>query len=211
MSVPKCRSVAVKTLTMKKHQKYRKQRHNNTALSAVFGGVLILVGVVLFAILKSPNAASASDVIQNSVVPMAVEFPAPPLALENIRSGVEVLTDFQGQVVLVNNWATWCPPCKAEMPSLQKYYAAHSKEGFTIIAINAGDGKPDVEQFVKDYGLTFNVWLDPDGAALNAFRNGNLPNSYVLDRTGIVRYAWTGEISYEMLEKYVTPVIQGSN
>ncbi|MFM8426640.1 MAG: TlpA family protein disulfide reductase, partial [Chloroflexota bacterium] len=140
-----------------------------------------------------------------------VDFPAPGLALENVSGAAESLKDFRGRVVLVNNWATWCPPCKAEMPSLQKYYAAHQEEGFTLVAINAGDGKPEVDKFVSDYGLTFNVWLDPDGAALNAFKNGNLPNSYVLDRTGTVRYAWTGEISYEMLEKYVTPVIQESN
>lgn len=196
---------------MKKHQKYRKQRRNNTALSAVFGGVLILFGAALFVVLQNPNKASASDAIPNSVVPMAVEFPAPALVLENVSGGTESLEDFRGQVVLVNNWATWCPPCKAEMPFLQEYYAAHHAEGFTLVAINAGDGKPEVDKFVSDYGLTFNVWLDPDGAALNAFRNGNLPNSYVLDRTGMVRYAWTGEISYAMLEKYVTPVIRGKN
>ena len=118
------------------------------------------------------------------------------------------MTDYYGKVVLVNNWATWCPPCKAEMPSLQKFYEAHSGEGFMIVAVNAGDDRAPVEQFVKEYGLTFRVWLDPDGAALDAFRNANLPSSYVVDRTGIIRYAWTGEISYEMLEKYITPVIQ---
>ncbi|MBI3170783.1 MAG: TlpA family protein disulfide reductase [Chloroflexi bacterium] len=196
---------------MKKHQKYRKQKRNDTALSAVFGGVLILVGAVLFAILRNPNVASASDALLNSVVPMGVEFPAPDLVLENVKGGTQSLEDFRGQVVLVNNWATWCPPCKAEMPSLQEFYAAHVEEGFTIVAINAGDGKPEVDKFATDYALTFNLWLDPDGAALNAFRNGNLPSSYVLDRTGTVRYAWTGEISYEMLEKYVTPVIVDSN
>lgn len=195
---------------MRKHQKYRKQGQNNAIMTAVIGGVLILGGLVLFAALQKPDGVSA-DEVPNSVVPMAVEFPAPKLALENVRGGTQSLEDFRGQVVLVNNWATWCPPCKAEMPSLQKYYAAYQGEGFILVAINAGDGKPEVDKFVRDYGLTFNVWLDPNGAALNAFRNGNLPNSYVLDRTGTVRYAWTGEISYEMLEKYVTPVIQESN
>ena len=196
---------------MKKNQKYRKQKKNNALTTAILGGVFVLVGFVLFAALQKPGDASALNEISNSVVPVKVDFPAPGLALENVSGAAESLEDFRGQVVLVNNWATWCPPCKAEMPSLQKYYATHQEEGFTLVAINAGDGKPEVDKFVSDYGLTFNVWLDPDGAALNAFKNGNLPNSYVLDRTGTVRYAWTGEISYEMLEKYVTPVIQESN
>lgn len=195
---------------MKKNQRYQKQKQQDQVkLSAIVGGGLILLGFALFLVFQKPYSASASETtITDSVVPMVVEFPAPDLVLENVQSGTEALTDYHGNVVLVNNWATWCPPCKAEMPSLQKFYEAHSGDGFMIVAINAGDDRAPVEQFVKEYGLTFNVWLDPNGAALDAFHNANLPSSYVVDRTGIVRYAWTGEISYEMLEKYITPVIQ---
>ena len=195
---------------MKKNQRYQKQKQQNQVkLSAIVGGGLILLGFALFLVFQKPYSASASETtIPDSVVPMAVEFPAPDLVLENVKSGTEALTDYEGKVVLVNNWATWCPPCKAEMPSLQKFYKAHSGEGFMIVAVNAGDDRAPVEQFVKEYGLTFSVWLDPNGASLDAFRNANLPSSYVVDRTGIIRYAWTGEISYEMLEKYITPVIQ---
>jgi thiol-disulfide isomerase/thioredoxin len=196
---------------MKKNKRHYRQQQNQFALSVVFGGVLILVGFALFLVFQKPSSASASDTILDSVVPMAVEFPVPYLALENIKTGTESLTDYLGQVVLVNNWATWCPPCKAEMPSLQRFYETHADEGFTIVAINAGDDRSPVEQFIKDYGLTFSVWLDPNGAALNAFRNANLPSSYVIDRAGIVRYAWTGEISYEILEEYIAPVIQKTN
>ena len=97
------------------------------------------------------------------------------------------------------------------MPTLKKFHDAHTAEGFTIIAVEAGDGKDEVLQFANSLGLTFPIWLDPEGAALNAFNNGNLPNSYVIDRSGTVRYAWTGEISLAMLEKYVTPLIAESN
>lgn len=76
-----------------------------------------------------------------------------------------------------------------------------------IIAIEAGDAKDAVSQFAQSYNLNFQVWLDPDGSSLKAFGNGSLPNSYVIDRLGIVRYAWTGEINLAMLEKYVTPLI----
>ena len=93
------------------------------------------------------------------------------------------------------------------MPNLAAYYNEHSPEGFTIIAIEAGEPLESVAQFASDYNLKFSVWLDPDGASLKAFGNGNLPNSYVIDRSGTVRYAWTGEISRDMLEKYVTPLL----
>lgn len=93
------------------------------------------------------------------------------------------------------------------MPTLAAYYNEHTSEGFTIIAVEAGDSIEGVAQFAQSHGLKFPVWLDPDGASLRAFGNGTLPNSYVIDRSGTVRYAWTGEINRVMLEKYVTPLL----
>ncbi len=115
--------------------------------------------------------------------------------------------DFRDHVVLVNNWATWCPPCKAEMPTLAAYYNEHTSEGLMIIAIEAGDPMEGVSQFAQNLDLKFQVWLDPNGASLRAFGNDNLPNSYVIDRSGTVRYVWTGEINKAMLEKYVSPLL----
>ena len=97
------------------------------------------------------------------------------------------------------------------MPTLAAYYNEHQSEGFTIIAIEAGDPVDAVAPFVQSYNLEFPVWLDPNGVALKAFGNGSLPNSYVIDRTGTVRYAWTGEINKAMLEKYVTPLLREEN
>ena len=154
------------------------------------------------------SPASNTNAGSSSVVPMEVNFAAPELSLQNINGKTESLAEYRSDVVLVNNWATWCPPCKAEMPTLSAYYNEHHADGFTIIAIEAGDPLQPVAQFAESYNLQFPVWLDPNGASINAFGNGNLPNSYVIDRTGTVRYAWTGEINEAMLEKYVTPLIE---
>ena len=196
---------------MKKQSKYRRKIVKTQRQSFVIGVFLVLIGIALFIALQGKDGEAAAPVADLSVVPVAVNYPAPQLALENVNGETESLADFDGQVLLLNNWATWCPPCKAEMPTLKKFHDAHSAEGFTIIAVEAGDGKDEVLQFANSLGLTFPIWLDPDGAALNAFKNGNLPNSYVIDRSGTVRYAWTGEISLAMLEKYVTPLIAESN
>jgi len=172
------------------------------------GVVLVSLGVIL--LLLHPRGSSVSQPApdQLPVAPAAmVDFPAPDLSLEDVSGETESLADYRGQVVLVNNWAVWCPPCKAELPTLEAYYEAHAADGFIIVAIEAGDPKDTVSQFVQSGGLKFRVWIDPDNASLSAFRNTNLPNSYVIDRTGTVRYAWVGETDQAMLEKYITPLL----
>jgi len=144
-----------------------------------------------------------------SVVPVRVNISSPELTLADIQGITHSLADYHGQVVLVNLWATWCPPCKAEMPILQAYHDKYYDKGFIVIAVNDGDPTDDVIQFVKDYKLTFPVWLDPTYVATEkAFKTMNLPSSFVIDREGMVRLSWVGEINTKMLEKYVTPIIK---
>lgn len=188
----------------KSNKKYHRKRAKSFPwIPIVLGSFLI--GIAILSLASQNGQGQAADL--SSVVPMKVNFAAPDLSLENINGETESLADYRDLVVLVNNWATWCPPCKAEMPTLAAYYNEHTSEGFMIIAIEAGDPVQGVSQFAESYGLKFAVWLDPNGASLRAFGNGNLPNSYVVDHSGTVRYAWTGEISRAMLERYVTPLL----
>ena len=168
---------------------------------------LFLVGTAV--VLSLPDAQSqALSEIDGSAVPVKVEYAAPELALTDLEGNPVTLRDHLGQVILVNNWATWCPPCKAEMPTLQSYYSDYADGGFVIIAIESGEPADEVSAFVHQYGMTFPVWLDPQAEALQAFQNYDLPSSYVIDRAGIIRLQWTGAISREMLEKYVSPLIE---
>jgi thiol-disulfide isomerase/thioredoxin len=138
-----------------------------------------------------------------------VKFPAPELTLTDSQGVSRSLADYRGQVVLVNLWATWCPPCKEEMPTLQAFYDKYRESGFIIVAINDGDPKADVLQFVEDYELTFPVWLDPTYIATEqAFNTLNLPTSFVIDRSGTIQLTWVGGIDAETLETYVTPLIR---
>ena len=164
---------------------------------------LILIAVPAYFILR--DLAPRADA---STVPANVNFPAPDLTLTDTNGVSRSLADYREQVVLVNLWATWCPPCKEEMPTLQAFYEDYKDQGFVVIAINDGDPAGDVVQFVKDYELTFPVWLDPTYIATEeAFHTLNLPASFVIDRTGTIRLAWVGAINFSMLEKHVTPLI----
>ena len=97
------------------------------------------------------------------------------------------------------------PAGKAEMPTLQAYYDEHHEQDFLIIGIEAGSPPAEVIAFVEHLELTFPIWLDPD---VKAFQNFGLPNSYVIDRNGTVRLAWSGEIDCETLEEFVTPLLE---
>ena len=170
--------------------------------------VLLGLGAVLI-------AASLYSLLQNAppqpiitTVPVKVNYPAPELTLTDTQGISRSLAEYRGQVVLVNLWATWCPPCKEEMPALQAFYDKHRERGFVVVAINDGDPTADVLKFVKDYQLTFPVWLDPTYIATEqAFKTLTLPSSFVIDRTGTIQFQWVGGISLRALEQYVSPLI----
>ena len=193
----------------KKNSRRRKNNDNHIRLMFVLGAGLILVGIAAILLLSSnQGSTSAPQANTLSTIPVAVNYPAPELSLQNAVNGkTEALTDYRDKVVLVNNWATWCPPCKAEIPTLESYYETHASNGFMIVGIEAGEPQGDVSKFVQEHNMTYPVWFDLKTSALDAFKNQNLPSSYVIDRKGTIRLAWVGEISQAMLEKYVTPLL----
>lgn len=204
---------------MKTRSRADKQRrtvhvsHNRQALSlAVVGAGLILLSLAtvwMLARAEQPSGSRKSSIDGDlpSAVPISVEFPAPEIQLVDLQGKPVQLSDYRGQVVLLNNWAIWCPPCKAEMPVLQAFYDRYREKGFSIIGIEAGEQPESVSEFVNEYQLTFPIWPDPQQLSMSAFQAFSLPNSYVIDRTGVVRLAWTGAISDAMLENYVTPLL----
>ena len=192
-------------MTRKNH--HRRKNNPNAGMKFVLGVGLVLIGLASFLALQGTKNTEASQSVSRSVTPVEVNYPAPELSLQNVNGKSESLIDYRDKVVLVNNWATWCPPCKAEIPTLEGYYKTHTTDGFVIIGVEAGESQNDVLKFVQEHDMTYPVWFDLKNAAMNAFHNESLPSSYVIDRNGTVRLAWVGEISNEMLEKYVTPLL----
>lgn len=114
------------------------------------------------------------------------------------------LSDLHGQVVLVNFWATWCPPCRFEMPGFQRVYEKYRDEGFTILGLSTDrTGKRAVQEFLDEMGITYPVAM-ATGQSIQAFGAGNLlPTSYLLDREGKIRYTVKGIYAEAALEQAV--------
>jgi len=180
---------------------------SKTIFLFLLAGGLLLIGIAIV-LLYLPEAQDQVLANGYSAVPEKVNIAAPALRLTNLDGKPVMLSDYLGKVVLVNNWATWCPPCKAEMPTLESYYIDHQAQNFVIIAIESGETQDEVADFVAQYGLTFPVWLDKRGIALDAFQNWDLPSSFVIDEAGTIVLTWTGSISRAMLDKYVTPLLE---
>jgi peroxiredoxin len=131
--------------------------------------------------------------------PMQVKAPdqrdavAPAFVLPGLGGTPVHLSDHRGRVVLLNFWATWCPPCRAEMPSMEKLYQAYRDRGLVILAIS-GDraGTQVVESFVEELGLTFLIVLDPADEVFAQYGVRGLPTSYLLDRRGRIVSAEAG-------------------
>lgn len=121
---------------------------------------------------------------------------APDYRVFNIASGdsVSVRSDYDGYVTLVNIWATWCLPCRAEMPSMQEVYSEYKDRGFRIAAVSVDAGSDNkVTAFGRELGLTFDLLHDASGGIQQAYRTIGVPQSFLLDRKGVVRWVELGE------------------
>jgi peroxiredoxin len=117
------------------------------------------------------------------------------------------LVDLRGQTVLVNFWATWCEPCKAEMPDLQAVYEAYQTRGFRILAVNLGEGKSQVAAWVQQLGLTFDIVLD-DGQQIAAqYQLRGQPTSYLIAPDGVIREIYYGPTIRQSLEAAIAPFL----
>ncbi|MDK1118335.1 MAG: TlpA disulfide reductase family protein [Anaerolineae bacterium] len=116
-------------------------------------------------------------------------FLAPDFTLDTTLGESITLSDLRGQSVLVNLWATWCGPCRAEMPAIQKLYDEYKAQGFTVLAVNMTyqDNPFEVVPFVKEHNLTFPILLDETGEVGKKYQLRSLPSSFFIDSNGIIQ------------------------
>jgi thiol-disulfide isomerase/thioredoxin len=107
------------------------------------------------------------------------------------------LSALKGRVVFLNFWATWCGPCRSEMPSMEALYNRYKDEGFEILAVNCMESKPEVLAFMKNNGLSFPAALDEDGKVSNSYGIQAIPTTFILDRDGQIIVRLVGSINWD--------------
>jgi thiol-disulfide isomerase/thioredoxin len=122
---------------------------------------------------------------------------AAPVYRATLLSGDTVTTDqLKGKVVLLNVWATWCAPCREEIPYLQKLFEAKRGDGLEIVgvSIDARGSDESVTSFVKEFGMTYPIWRDPDERVQSLYMALGVPASYLIDRAGVLRWRHLGTV-----------------
>lgn len=126
--------------------------------------------------------------------------PFSALTLPDLAGKTHRLADYQGKVVLVNFWATWCPPCRAEMPSMQRLKARMAGKPFVILAVNMAENEADIRDFLKEMKPTkidFTILMDPQGKTIKEWRVSVFPTSFIIDATGNLRYSLLGATEWD--------------
>jgi cytochrome c biogenesis protein CcmG, thiol:disulfide interchange protein DsbE len=154
---------------------------------------MVVLGIV--AVLAG-GAFAASHFLRDELTSIGVGSDAPGFAAATLDTPAKMksLSDYRGEVVVLNIWATWCIPCRTEMPSMEKLYRELGPKGLKMVAVsvdNAGE-EQKIRDFVKEYGLTFEILHDGAGAIQGIYRTTGVPETFVLDRNGVIRKKWIG-------------------
>jgi peroxiredoxin len=134
---------------------------------------------------------------------------APDFELQTIDGKIMRLSDMAGKKVILNFWATWCPPCKAEMPHMQEFYEEQVGNGVEILAVNltmAERNQDNITPFVKEYGLTFPILLDTKGKIGEIYQAITIPTSYIIDSTGVIQKRIVGPMDKDMMKELIKSV-----
>lgn len=151
------------------------------------------------------NESGGSDgpidsVAQQKVEGLLVGNVAPDFELTTLEGDVVKLSDFRGERVMLNFWATWCPPCRAEMPDMQQF---HEDKDVVILAVNLTKSRADelekIPGFVEDFGITFSVLLDEENAVANLYRIKPIPTNYLINSDGTIHNMAYGALNYDLM------------
>jgi peroxiredoxin len=148
--------------------------------------ITILIAALAWIFLSADRAGTSTA----GEIPAPREgFLAPDFSLQTPEGGTVTLSELRGQAVLVNLWATWCPPCRAEMPAIQKLYEEYKDQGFMVLAVNMTyqDNPQAVLPFTQENNLTFPILLDETGEMARKYELRSLPSSFFINRNGIIQ------------------------
>lgn len=136
--------------------------------------------------------------------------PAPPLELADMQGKKHRLADYRGKVVLVNFWATWCVPCREEMPSIERLRASLEGRRFVVLAVNLAEPESRIRKFLEGVPVRFAVLLDRDAKATRVWQAKLLPATYIVGPDGVIRYRHVGELDWSKPEvrRFITGLMK---
>ncbi|MGQ0600577.1 MAG: TlpA family protein disulfide reductase, partial [Anaerolineales bacterium] len=184
-----------------------------TALLFVGAGLLfgLLAGLVIFYGLPAwqalaGNTTGNGDPVATSAPAPVVGAPAPEFVLKDLSGNTVRLSDYAGKPVLINFWATWCGPCRAEMPAIEDRYKTYASSNFVVLAVNVDEPADLVSPYVKELGLTFPILLDTGASVTELYRVLGFPTSYWVDGKGVIVAQHTGPMFEDQLNNYLAKV-----
>lgn len=179
---------------------------DNRRWAAVMIAVLALsIGWIFFS--RVPESTTTGGALPASP---REGFPAPDFTLDLLGGGQVKLSELRNKVVMVNLWASWCAPCRIEMPAIEKVYQAYKNRGFVVLGLNTTfqDSEAEAASFVKEFDLTFPILLDRTGATSNRYQLRALPSTFFVDRRGIIRLAVFGSMNEALIQSRVEELIR---
>ena len=168
-------------------------------IGALGGAVLLaLLGLLAFGLMNQEPLTSQSGAQRQGK-------PAPEFALKTFDGREVRLADFRGKPVVVNFWASWCAPCRVEMPHLTEAYLRHKDEGVVFIGINVQDTKRNADEFLRDFEIPEGYFIlsDPTGGVTVDYGVSGLPITFFIDPAGQVRKRWVGALNIQVLEEQI--------
>ncbi len=160
--------------------------------------LLVLTLVLLLAGCSAGGASSGPRVAK----------PAPDFQLQSLDGQVVSLSDLQGEPVLINFWATWCPSCRGQMPYLEQIYQEWSDRGLVLLAVNIGESPSQVRNFMQRYNLSLPVLLDTTQAVAQKYNITGIPTTFFIDKNGIIQDKVVGAFpNKESIERYLSKIM----
>ena len=156
---------------------------------------LVVIGAAIVGGLWIWASAVPADATTGGLIPSPREgFLAPDITLDSLSGDPISLSDMRGKAVVLNLWASWCPPCRAEMPAIQRVYQENHERGLEVLAVNmtAQDNLAAVEKFVQEFNLTFPILLDTSGEVGNTYLMRALPTTFFIDHEGVIQRVIVG-------------------
>jgi thiol-disulfide isomerase/thioredoxin len=169
------------------------------------GGILLGLALGLgWIILSGSSAAWLGSFRSTSLSPAVplVNSPAPDFQLENLAGDKKKLSELRGRIVLLNFWATWCNPCRQEMPLLQEFQDKY-RDRLTVLAVNDDESRVEVSKFVQELDLRLEVLLDPGARTNQTYKVHAYPTTIFIDENGLVRYKHIGVLNQDTLSGYL--------